>query len=933
MNAVEIEEAISTLAAQPFDAEGFPYAFLEAFGNKPTTIKRLRSGASNKSDVAGGVLQANNIHMKVCPPGQATTTLTALKDSPATKRAKAKFVLATDGEEFQAEDLTSGVVVVCRYPEFPDYFGVFLPLAGITTVRQISENTFDIKATGRLNRLYLELRKDNPTWDTPPRRHDMNRFMARLIFCFFAEDTGIFMTAAFTPTIARMSDNTNTQAVISELFRAMNTKTEDHATAGIPRWANGFPYVNGGLFSGSAEVPHFSRIARSHLLHIGKLDWKKINPDIFGSMIQAVADDEERGRLGMHYTSVPNILKVLNPLFLDDLREKLEQARGNPRKLFNLRSRMARIRVFDPACGSGNFLVIAYKTMRAIEAEINKQRGEAGRPTDIPLTNFRGIELRDFPAEIARLALIIAEYQCDELYRGQKEALANFLPLNAQNWITCGNALRLDWLDICPPTGTGVKVKYHANDLFDTPLEQPEIDFENEGGETYICGNPPYLGSTWQSPEQKADLKHLFQGRAKNWKSLDYVAGWFIKAADYGQHASATAAFVATNSICQGQQVPILWPLMFKTGHKIAFAHTSFKWANLASHNAGVTVVIVGIAKHVGKVRGLYAIGEDGKAIFKQVDNINSYLVSGANVIVQQAPEPLASIAEMDFGNKPVDGGNLLMSTTETKALGLSPAQNQRFVRRIYGSAEFIRGLSRYVLWIEDDHLDKAMQIIPICERVEKVHKVRLASRDKGANKMADRAHQMREMNIGNRHTIVVPRVSSENRQYLPCGVLPPNSVTSDSAFALYDAPLWTMALIASRLHLVWIATVCGKLKTDFRYSNTMGWNTFPLPPFTEKNREDLTRCAEDILLAREAHFPATIAELYHPQKMPENLRHAHDRNDECLERIVIGRRFKNDTERLEKLFGLYVRMTGKEAGGDAIGIMPTATVKPEVSP
>ena len=933
MNAVEIEEAISALAAQPFDPEGFPYAFLEAFGNKSTTIKRLRSGASNKSDVAGGVLQANNIHMKVCPPGQATTTLTALKDSPATTRAKAKFVLATDGEEFQAEDLTSGVVVVCRYPEFPDYFGIFLPLAGITTVRQISENAFDIKATGRLNRLYLKLRKDNPTWDTPPRRHDMNRFMARLIFSFFAEDTGIFMTAAFTPTITQMGDGANTQAVISELFRAMNTKVEDRATAGTPRWANGFPYVNGGLFSGSAEVPRFSRIARSYLLHIGYLDWKQINPDIFGSMIQAVADDEERGALGMHYTSVPNILKVLNPLFLDDLREKLEQARGNSRKLFNLRNRMARIRVFDPACGSGNFLVIAYKTMRAIEAEINKQRGEAGRPTDIPLTNFRGIELRDFPAEIARLALIIAEYQCDELYRGQKEALADFLPLNAQNWITCGNALRLDWLDICPPTGTGVNVKYHANDLFDTPLEQPEIDFENEGGETYICGNPPYLGSTWQSPEQKADLKHLFQGRAKNWKSLDYVAGWFIKAADYGQHAAATVAFVATNSICQGQQVPILWPLIFKTGHKIAFAHTSFKWANLASHNAGVTVVIVGIAKYVGKVRRLYAIGEDGKAIFKQVDNINSYLVSGANVIVQQAPEPLASIAEMDFGNKPVDGGNLLMSTTETQALGLSPAQNQRFVRRIYGSAEFIRGLSRYVLWIEDDHLGEAMQIMSIRKCVDKVRKVRLASRDKGANKMASRAHQMREMNIGSQHTIIIPCVSSENREYLPVGLLDNRSTVSNLTFALYDAPLWTMALIASRLHLIWIATVCGKLETRYRYSNTMGWNTFPLPPFTKKNREDLTRCAEDILLAREAHFPATIAELYDPQTMPENLRHAHDRNDECLERIVVGRRFKNDTERLEKLFGLYVRMTGKEAGKDATGAMPTATAKPEINP
>ena len=936
MNAVEIEEAVSTLAAQPFDPEGFPYAFLEAFGNKSTTIKRLRSGASNKSDVAGGVLQANNIHMKVCPSGQATATLTALKDSPATKRAKAKFVLATDGEEFQAEDLTSGVVVVCRYPEFPDYFGVFLPLAGITTVRQISENAFDIKATGRLNRLYLELRKDNPTWDTPPRRHDMNRFMARLIFCFFAEDTGIFTTAAFTPTIARMSDNTNTQAVISELFRAMNTKTEDRATAGIPRWANGFPYVNGGLFSGSAEVPRFSRIARSYLLHIGHLDWKRINPDIFGSMIQAVADDEERGRLGMHYTSVPNILKVLNPLFLDDLREKLEQAKGNPRKLFNLRSRMARIRVFDPACGSGNFLVIAYKTMRAIEAEINKQRGEAGRPTDIPLTNFRGIELRDFPAEIARLALIIAEYQCDELYRGQKEALADFLPLNAQNWITCGNALRLDWLDICPPTGTGVSVNYHANDLFDTPLEQPEIDFENEGGETYICGNPPYLGSTWQSPEQKADLKHLFQGRAKNWKSLDYVAGWFIKAADYGQHASATAAFVATNSICQGQQVPILWPLIFKTGHKIAFAHTSFKWANLASHNAGVTVVIVAISKNPKPLRFLFTLGPESRTVSKEASNINPYLISGGDIIVSPLARPQDERGLMEWGNKPTDGGHLFMTADERVKLLDKHPEAAPYIKRFLGAQELIRGQLRYCFWIEDDEREPAEKIPEVARRISEVSKMRAASKAAETRPAAAFPHRFRQIqSTAEKNSLVVARVSSENRDSLPIDIADNKTIIGDSNFALYDAPLWTMALIASRLHLVWIATVCGKLETRYRYSNTMGWNTFPLPPFTEKNREDLTRCAEDILLAREAHFPATIAELYHPQKMPENLRHAHDRNDECLERIVIGRRFKNDTERLEKLFGLYAKMTGKEVGGDAMGTMPTATAtaKPEVNP
>ena len=378
MNAVEIEQAITDLAEQPFDPAEFPYAFLEAFGNKVTTIKRLRAGASNKSDL-GGVLQTSNIHILTCNAGQVTTTLKALKDSPATAKGKAKFVLATDGVDFEAEDLTSGETVVCAFKDFPDHFGFFLPLAGISTVRQISENAFDIRATSRLNRLYVELLKDNPDWGKAERRHDMNHFMARLIFCFFAEDTDIFGgKGKFTETIAQMSarDSSNTHEVISTLFTAMNTRREDRAAAKLPRWADStdFPYVNGGLFSGSMDVPKFSKIARSYLLHVGGLDWTKINPDIFGSMIQAVAEDEERGELGMHYTSVPNILKVLNPLFLDDLRSKLEEAGDNPRTLLNLRKRMARIRVFDPACGSGNFLVIAYKQMREIEAERAKPR-------------------------------------------------------------------------------------------------------------------------------------------------------------------------------------------------------------------------------------------------------------------------------------------------------------------------------------------------------------------------------------------------------------------------------------------------------------------------------------------------------------------------------------------------------------------------------
>ncbi len=918
MNAVEIESAISDLALAPFDAAEFPYLFLAAFGNKEITLKRLRAGNNNSSDVPGGLLQRNNIHLAVCHPGTVGETLKTLRASPATTKAKAKFILATDGQTLEAEELAGGETIACAYPDFPNHFGFFLPLAGISTIKEIKDNPIDVRATGRLNKLYVELLRKNPDWAKDERRAEMNHFMARLIFCFFAEDTDIFRSAGlFSQTIEQMSerDGSNTHEVLQAIFRAMNIKIAERANVQprLPTYASHFPYVNGGLFSGSTEVPRFTRMARTYLLHAGGLNWQQINPDIFGSMIQAVADDEERGALGMHYTSVPNILKVLNPLFLDDLRAQLAEAGDNERKLLNLRKRMARIRVFDPACGSGNFLVIAYKQMREIEAEINRRRGELHRGSEIPLTNFRGIELRDFPAEIARLALIIAEFQCDVLYRGQKDALAEFLPLDAQNWIICGNALRLDWLNICPPTGTGVRLV--GDDLFATPLQQTEIDFENEGGETYICGNPPYLGSKWQSAEQKADLAAVFASHGTGWKTLDYVAGWFMKAADYGAKTSAVTALVSTNSICQGVQVPILWPLLFATGHQIIFAHTSFKWANLASHNAGVTVAIVGISRNAARPRILFSTTDRNQVSAKQVININAYLVPGPDIVVQPRRESMAGCAYMDLGNMPKDGGHLLFSASEAdEALKIEPAI-AKYVFDFVGSQEFIKGIVRKCLWIEDEQEDEAKRIPLVAERLAGVRLMRQASDAESTRAYADFPHRFKQIQgRGRTLSIVVPKVSSESRDYLPVGLLTAHSVVSDNAFALYDAPLWNLSLIASRLHLVWVATVCGKLETRYRYSNTLGWNTFPVPLLTEQNKADLTRCAEDILLAREALFPATIAELYDPDNMPDNLRRAHERNDEVLERIYIGRRFKNDTERLEKLFELYTKITAESA-------------------
>ncbi len=425
--------------------------------------------------------------------------------------------------------------------------------------------------------------------------------------------------------------------------------------------------------------------------------------------------------------------------------------------------------------------------MREIEAEINRRRGESHLGSEIPLTNFRGIELRDFPAEIARLALIIAEFQCDVLYRGQKDALAEFLPLDTQNWVVCGNALRLDWLSICPPTGTGVKVV--ADDLFGTPLEQTEIDFENEGGETYICGNPPYLGSTWQSDEQKADLQAIFANRTKNWKSLDYVAGWFMKAADYGIKTNAAAAFVSTNSICQGQQVPFLWPFIFETGHEISFAHTSFKWSNLASNKAGVTVVIIGLSSRTGHVRKLYYIADDGPSIAKDTSNINAYLIAAPNIIVDKTMKPLTEVNVMDFGNKADDGGYLTLLPHQLEEMKLTTSSREKFIKQFYGSKEFINGETRYCIWIGDDDLVEAQEEPALAKQIELVRNARFSSKDAYARGLAARPHQFKTPRLANESVIVTPRVSSENRPYLPVANEYVGAVIGDRNFASLRRP------------------------------------------------------------------------------------------------------------------------------------------------
>jgi hypothetical protein len=610
---------------------------------------------------------------------------------------------------------------------------------------------------------------------------------------------------------------------------------------------------------------------------------------------------------------VPNILKVLNPLFLDDLRDALEAAGDSKQKLRNLRKRLAHIRVFDPACGSGNFLVIAYKEMRAIEAQIvERLGGEASlklseRRSVIPLSNFYGIEIKGFAAEIARLALLIAEFQADCLYLSQQEARAMVLPLHKTGQITVGNALRLDWLEVCPPVGaTLVAEQDLGGPTGRLALEENGLG-DSVAVETYICGNPPYKGNARKSDEQKDDVQHLFAGKVENWGLLDYVCGWFYQAFLYAKLAEASFAFVSTNSVAQGQHVCNFWKPLFEQGLKFGFAVRSFRWSNLAANDAGVTVVVIG-----GSLQVETPIIYDGDVKIR-VRNINAYLLPQENYWIEPTSVRVSGVSPMIKGNYYGLSEHLLMDRNGKNAFeaaGLEPDRLKKF----FGSTEMINARPRYCLWFSTDPKDSEMELLDLRIRIEQGTEDRSLSKDAISNGMFKRPHQFREMRHADDHLISVSVVSSENRDYLPVDLMSSDCTISNKCFALYDAPIWNLALIASRMHWVWIGTVCVRMRTDFSYSNKLGWNTFPVPKLTEQDKADLTRTAENILLAREAHFPATIADLYDPDDMPDDLRRAHEDNDEVLERIYIGRRFRNDTERLEKLFELYTKMTANAA-------------------
>ena len=599
-------------------------------------------------------------------------------------------------------------------------------------------------------------------------------------------------------------------------------------------------------------------------------------------MIQAVVSSEDRSSLGMHYTSVPNIMKVIQPLFLNDLGDEFEAAKGNSKKLTALLQRLWHIKIFDPACGSGNFLIIAYKELRKLEMLIFKEMDAVNQSysnqfSGILLSHFYGIEIDDFAHEIAILSLWLAEHQMNQAFFKEFGLVKPALPLMQTGNIVQGNATRLDWAVVCPHT---------------------------EGGEVFVLGNPPYRGFSQQDKSQKDDLFSLLNSTTK----LDYISCWFIKGAEYINGFNAEFAFVSTNSICQGEQATLLWADLLKDNIEMSFAHQSFKWANNAKDKAGVTCIIVGL-RNISKKPKLLFNGVH----FQSVKNINSYLSSGNTTFVYKRTKPISDFPLMVLGNMPYDTGILHFSMEEYEKLTMKYPESKKYLRKIVGSQEYINGFHRYCIWLHDDELVEALKILFIKERIENNEKTRLTSIDIGVRKLASKPHQFREMRTSNSATFIIPGTSSERRLYIPVGYLNNDTIVNNLAFAIYDPDIYILGIVSSYMHMVWVRAVCGSLETRIRYSSVLGYNTFPMPPLSIQQKQELETHVYRILEEREAHGGKTLAELYDPDKMPEGLRLAHRQNDLAVERLYRTKPFTSDEERLAHLFKLYEQMIAAE--------------------
>ncbi len=889
MNKTQIEKSLDQLV-KSLDKDNFIYDLLVAYGISKTSITRLKKGDFNLSKVEGEVLYKKKVLFKVAKTGTLLDVIDTLTKNEEELKHNPRFVIVTDFITFLAKDTRTGLTLDTPILEINKRYDFFLPWAGQEKYQSKNENHADRKASYEMAKLYDILVHENPTIYEDG-GHNLNIFLSRLLFCFFAEDTGIFEEEGiFTNTIAQhtKADGSDVHLFLDRLFKVLNTKDNSNE----PDYLQAFPYVNGGLFKDTIVSPKFSLKARKIILECGDLNWSEINPDIFGSMIQAVVNPAYRSGLGMHYTSVPNIMKVIEPLFLNELYEEFQKYTENEKKLKDLINRLGNLKIFDPACGSGNFLIIAYKELRKLEIKIWQQIDENRKNskksyqtetvfTNIQLSQFYGIELDDFAHEMAILSLWLAEHQMnktfvDELFDfGRAKPI---LPLKEAGHITRGNATRLDWKIACP------------------------IDLADE---VYILGNPPYLGARLQDEEQKKDMNVVFN-KINGYNNMDYIACWFYLGAKFIEGLNSKCAFVSTNSICQGEQVALIWPNILNDKIEIGFAVQSFKWTNNAKGNAGVTVIILGLRNISNIQKHLYIENIQKKAL-----NINAYLVDSSNIIVKQRSKPISSIPEMCFGSMPNDGGFLSVTHEEYSKLNENV---KKYIRPLIGGQEFIKAIEHYCIWINENEKEDALKLNFISDRIRKVEEYRKKSTREATKVLAKTPYRFGEIRHIESDSIVIPATSSEKREYIPIGFLPTGTIIKNSAQAIYHAQAWIFGLVTSKIHNIWVRNIGGKLEERLRYSAALCYNTFPFPNISDKQKEQINLHAFEVLDERAKYPEKTLAQLYDPDKMPAGLKEAHNQLDLAIERCYRLKPFESDVERLEYLFKMYEEMTTKNS-------------------
>jgi predicted nucleotidyltransferase len=799
-----------------------------------------------------------------------------------------KYVLVCDFEIFRLYDLEESghdEYVEFQLNEFVNHVELFGFIAGYQKKVYREEDPVNVKAAELMGKLHDRLK------EIGYEGHQLEVYLVRLLFCLFAEDTSIFSKQQFQDFVEERTseDGSDLAAKIQEIFQVLNTP-EDKRFKNLDEQLNAFPHVGGKLFLEILPMAHFDSKMRQTLLECCYLDWSKISPAIFGSMFQSVMDPKERRNLGAHYTSEKNILKLIKPLFLDELWAEFDSVRTNKAKLNEFHLHLSKLKFLDPACGCGNFLVITYRELRLLELAILQQRFGSDRVVvelkDVALLDVDtmcGIEYEEFPARIAEVAMWLMDHQMNLKMSMEFGQYFARLPLNKSANIVHADALETDWENV---------------------VSQKELSF--------IIGNPPFIGSKIMTQKQRDQITREFDN-ISGCGVLDYVTGWYVKASKLMQGTTIKTAFVSTNSIVQGEQTSILWGTLLNKYHvKIHFAHRTFKWSNEAKGNAAVYCVIIGFANIDSTKKIIYEYTDiKGEPIELKAKNINPYLVDAKDIFVEKRRKPICLVPEISFGSMPNDGGNFLF-TDEEKNLFLSEEpEAEKCFRPLISAFEFLNGHKRWCLWLKGANPSDLKKLVLVSDRIEKVRMLRDASTRLATRKLAQFPILFGEDRQPNKSYVLVPRHSSENRKYIPIGFFDSYSIASDSCLFIAGASLFHFGVLTSQIHIAWVKTTCGRIKSDYRYSNELVYNNYPWPESTtDKQKEAIEKAAQKVLDARAAFPYSSLADLYDPLTMPPILVKAHNELDKAVDLAYRPQAFTSDANRMEFLFELYEKYT-----------------------